>query len=218
MRPSTRCCVVQAVSMSMGASSPGPRFPPSALARALTVLLGTSQFNLSFILTQPYIVPPCRLDPSIRITYHPRVKKVSQSGFYSKTSNHVYSQQITVFNTKSISVEDVRIIDQVPVSEDEQIKVKLVSPTLTVSPSGGSESASKEKEKEREKAVQKVSVAKGVVAQWDGANEPDDDRDPKALGNNGKIKWVCAVPPQGKVNLVLQWEITAPVSTHIMGL
>jgi hypothetical protein len=118
-----------------------------------------------------------------------------------------------VFNTKSTSVEDVRIVDQVPVSEDEQIKVKLVSPALTVS-SGGSESASKEKEK----AVQKVGVAKGVVAQWDGADEPETDGDPKVLGKTGKINWVCSVPPQGKINLVLQWEVTALVSTHIMGL
>jgi hypothetical protein len=114
-----------------------------------------------------------------------------------------------------MQVEDIRIVDQVPVSEDEQIKVKLVSPTLTVGPSGGGDSASKEKEKEREKALQKVGVAKGVVAQWDGADDLQIDGDEKSLGKNGKINWVCCVPPQGKVNLVLQWEIMAPVNADV---
>ena len=82
-------------------------------------------------------------------------------------------------------MENLRIVDQVPVSEDEQVKVKVISPNLGVSetPSKGT---SKEKGKEREKMLQKVTVAKGVVAQWDGADEPLSDGDVSALGKNGK--------------------------------
>ena len=113
-------------------------------------------------------------------------------------------------------MDDVRIVDQVPVSEDEQIKVKLVSPALIVGPAAGGESVSKEKGKD--KALQKVNVAKGVVAQWDGTDEPETDGDAEALGRNGKINWVCSIPSQGKVNLVLQWEVTAPVNAAVVGL
>lgn len=112
-------------------------------------------------------------------------------------------------------MDDILIIDQVPVSEDEQIKVKLVSPALTVGPTAG-ESTSKDKDKD--KALQKLSVAKGVMAQWDGTDELETDGSAEALGKNGKVNWVCSVPQQGKVNLVLQWEVTAPLSATVLGL
>lgn len=155
---------------------------------------------------------PLGLDPSIRITYHPRVKKVSQSGFYTKTTNYVFSQRITIFNTKSTAISNVKIIDQVPVSEDSLITVKLLSPPLvapfsdsTLSSSGG-----------ELKVPPPVKVSSGVVVQWDGADEPGNDVE--GLGKDGKFYWVCAVPSQGKVNLLLQWEVTAPVRTDIAGL
>ena len=211
----TPCCKVQAAFTSTGASFPDPLSPPSVLARVSIVRLGTFHGNLQLPLTSTKPRTLYSLDPSIRVTYHPRVKKVSQSGFYTKISNHVYSQHITVYNTKTTPVEDVRIVDQVPVSEDEQIKVKLVNPVLTMgSLLGGGEGGSKEKEK----PAQKVGIAKGIVAQWDGTDEPRAEEDAKSLGKNGKINWLCSIPAQGKVNLVLQWEILAPVNADVVGL
>jgi hypothetical protein len=105
-----------------------------------------------------------------------------------------------------------------PVSEDEQIKVKLVNPALTVGPTAGEgTSSSKDKDKDKDKALQKLSVGKGVVAQWDGTDELETDG-MESLGKNGKINWMCSIPPQGKVNLVLQWEVTSPVTATVMGL
>ena len=112
-----------------------------------------------------------------------------------------------------MSADDILIVDHVPVSEDEQIKVKLVSPALTVVPTTAGESAST-----KDKALQKLNVAKGVVAQWDGTDEPEMAESTEALGKNGKVNWMCSVPPQGKVNLALQWEVTAPVNATIVGL
>jgi hypothetical protein len=104
----------------------------------------------------------------------------------------------------------------VPVSEDEQIKVKLISPALTAGPTGFGESASKDKD--IDKVSQKLSVGNGVVAQWDGTDEPPTDGDAEVLGKDGKIKWVCSVPARGKVNWILQWEVTAPVNAEVVGL
>ena len=62
-----------------------------------------------------------------------------------------------------------------------------------------------------------VSVASGgVVAQWYGADEEGVDME--ALGKDGKLNWVCAVPAQEKIGLVLQWGVVAPVKTTILGL
>ncbi|KAK7037567.1 hypothetical protein VNI00_011059 [Paramarasmius palmivorus] len=75
------------------------------------------------------------LDPSIRVTYHPRTtKKASKSAFVfgQKTVTLAYSQRITVQNTKPSTAENIKVIDQVPVSQDERIGVRLISPGLTI--------------------------------------------------------------------------------------
>ncbi|KAK7043145.1 hypothetical protein VNI00_008499 [Paramarasmius palmivorus] len=61
-----------------------------------------------------------------------------------------------------------------------------------------------------------VKVSEGVVAQWDGADDSSVDVD--ALGKNGKIDWLCDIPAGEKVNLTLQWEVSMPVKTQVVGL
>ncbi|KAJ6554999.1 hypothetical protein DFH09DRAFT_577671 [Mycena vulgaris] len=157
---------------------------------------------------------PLGVDPSIRITYHPVIKKLSRSGFYTKTATHVFSQRITVFNTKSIPIERLKIVDHIPTSQNTQIEVKLTSPTLTLpSDAGGSNI----KAPKNSSAPQVLSVAPGVKAQWDGVDEPDCAVE--SLGLDRKLNWICAVPSQAKINLALEWEVTvSPASAHVIGL
>ena len=159
-----------------------------------------AQFNL-------LILPS--VDPSIQIIYHPRSKKVIQSGIFNKTTNHMFSQRITIANTKTLPIENLKIIDQVPVSENSEITVKLDRPALRVPGEGfgcGGEP----------KVPPPVSVALGVVGQWHGADEAGVEVE--ALGKDGKLNWICAVPAQEKIGLVLQWEVVTPVKTAILGL
>ncbi|KAJ6455475.1 hypothetical protein C8R45DRAFT_881683 [Mycena sanguinolenta] len=165
---------------------------------------------------------PLGVDPSIRITYHPVIKKLSQSGFYTKTANYVFSQRITVFNTKSVPIARLKIVDQIPTSQNSQIEVKLVSPALTLptkdnnAPSGGS-SLLKGPKSNAPAAPQVLSVARGVVAQWNGVDEPDCEVE--SLGLDRKLNWVCEVAAQAKINLALEWEVTvSPASAKIVGL
>lgn len=60
-----------------------------------------------------------------------------------------------------------------------------------------------------------VTVSDGVVAFWKGADEPGCDLD--ALPKDGKLDWVCSMPAQGKLNLVLQWEVTTPLKADVLG-
>ncbi|KAJ7922929.1 hypothetical protein B0H13DRAFT_1980864, partial [Mycena leptocephala] len=160
---------------------------------------------------------PLGLDPSIRITYHPVLKTRSQSGFYTKTATHVFAQRIAVHNTKSVPIERLRIVDQIPVSQDAQIEVRLVAPALTLpAEGGGGTSKLSSMANTNAKAPQVMNVGKGVVAQWDGTDEPECDVE--ALGRERKVNWVCAVPAQGKINLALEWEVTAPASLQVVGL
>ncbi|KAJ6555010.1 hypothetical protein DFH09DRAFT_1365962 [Mycena vulgaris] len=173
-----------------------------------------SRSNVPAVSPQESFDCPLGLDPSIRITYHPVIKKLSQSGFYNKSANYVFSQRITVFNTKGVGIERLKIVDQIPTSQNTQIEVKLVSPALTLPADAGAGSSSV---KGPPKAPQVVNVAKGVVAQWDGVDEPDCEVE--ALGLDRKVNWICAVPAQGKINLALEWEVNvSPANAHVVGL
>ncbi|KAJ2923207.1 hypothetical protein H1R20_g13887, partial [Candolleomyces eurysporus] len=78
------------------------------------VVKNASEYTL---LRGPASVPEetfdCPLGPSIRVTYHPLAKKLSQSGFMfmSRTRNYVFSQRITVHNTKSLAIDNLAIVD-----------------------------------------------------------------------------------------------------------
>ncbi|KAJ7640718.1 hypothetical protein DFH06DRAFT_620450, partial [Mycena polygramma] len=173
-------------------------------ASEYTLLSGTASVYVdgSFIARSavPTVSPqesfqcPLGLDPSIRITYHPFIKKLSQSGFYKKSATHSFTQRITVQNTKNVSVEGLRIVDQIPASRHAQIKVALVQPPLALG-EGTVKGA----------AAQTVNVGAGIVAQWDGEEQ---DR---------RVSWVCTVPARGKVNLSLEWTVTvSPADARVI--
>ncbi|KAJ7713008.1 hypothetical protein B0H16DRAFT_1623171 [Mycena metata] len=162
---------------------------------------------------------PLGVDPSIRITYHPVIKNLSQSGFYTKSANYVFSQRVSIFNTKASAIERLKIIDQIPTSQNSQIEVKLVNPALTVptkDTSAGMNTINL-KAAAAKATPQIVTVARGVVAQWDGVDEPDCAVE--TLGLDRKLNWVCSVGAQAKINLTLDWEVSvSPASARIQGL
>ncbi|KAF7306479.1 hypothetical protein MIND_00439200 [Mycena indigotica] len=155
---------------------------------------------------------PLGLDPSVRITYHPVLKGRTQSGFYTKISTHTFSQRITVHNTKSVALRRLKIIDQIPTSQDSQIEVKLVNPPLSLPDNSIRNSVSNSDSEKQET----VSLGNGITAQWDGAD--DANYDPKTLGLERKLNFVCGVPAQQKINLLLEWEVASPARALVVGL
>ncbi|KAF8959135.1 hypothetical protein BDZ97DRAFT_2078234 [Flammula alnicola] len=150
---------------------------------------------------------PLGIDPTIRVVYHPRSKKVNHSGFTRKTCSYVFDQRITITNTKSSTIESLKILEQFPVSEDATIVVNLLNPGLII--------PQPNKKGEYAKA-EPVKVTAQVTAQWNGAE--DSETDPTLLGKDGKFSWDCSIPSQGKLNLTLSWEVVCPYGTDIMGL
>lgn len=65
------------------------------------------------------------------------------------------------------------------------------------------------------KTVPSVVVEDGVTAFW---HDPSDTGDIAALGKDGKLKWVCSLASQKKLNLLLQWEVSFPAQTVVIGL
>jgi len=137
------------------------------------------------------------------VTYHPRTTLVSETGFYTKSKKHSFTQRITVHNTKSVEVEGVKIRDNIPVSQEANLVVKLITPSLPLASTLTTSSS-----------ISSVEVEDGIIARWTVI----DDANTSALGKDGMLEWVCAIPALGKVNLLLEWEVTNNLETRIVGL
>jgi hypothetical protein len=113
------------------ASVYAPAFLPSALKRASTAQSG--KYNQTYISLNVHIsyhspnrLFQPRIDPTIRITYHPlsRNLKVNRTGFACQTCSYTFEQPI--------SVTSLKVFDQFPVFEDSTITVNLAAPPLVL--------------------------------------------------------------------------------------
>ncbi|KDQ13203.1 hypothetical protein BOTBODRAFT_33813 [Botryobasidium botryosum FD-172 SS1] len=154
---------------------------------------------------------PLGVDSSIRLTYHPRTTRASKSGFYTKTQTHAYAQRITVFNTRTQPVENVTVLAQVPVSQDSVITVKISKPALPPPAPGSNPGSAQQVLSDGPSGsgsgsgAGTVRVSPSVVAEWED-------------GQEGRLKWIAKLAPQEKLLLELEWEVSAPVGTSIVGL
>jgi hypothetical protein len=135
---------------------------------------------------------------------------MSRSGLMTltgKTTSYVFDQRITIFNTKSVPITGLKILDQIPVSDNSKIIVNLTNPPLILPGTN---------KKGPYLVTQAVAVGSQAVAQWKGADELDID--PSLLGKDGEIAWVCSISAQGTLNLLLSWEVVWPNGLHVVGL
>lgn len=124
-----------------------------------------------------------------------------------KTTSYVFDQRITIFNTKSVPITGLKILDQIPVSDNSKIIVNLTSPPLIL-PGANKKGPCL--------VTQAVEIGSQTVAQWKGADELDID--PHLLGKDGEIAWVCGISPKETLNLLLSWEVVYPNGSHVVGL
>ncbi|KAF4603111.1 hypothetical protein EYR38_003516 [Pleurotus pulmonarius] len=146
------------------------------------------------------------IDPSVRTTYMPLSKKTSSSGLINKTTTTVYSRQAIIRNTKSIPIENLKILDRIPISETSQINVKLISPALTLPPPPKMERSPSDNTSILDKAkgyqfkpikltgTLSLKLGDNVAVQWEGEDGE------VGTGRDGRLSWHCMIPPQGKCN------------------
>jgi len=72
---------------------------------------------------------PLGTDASVKVEYKPMKKVSDTQGLISKTHYDNIRREIRLTNTKSTEIV-VYVYEQVPLSSDEKIKVKLIAPDL----------------------------------------------------------------------------------------
>ena len=103
---------------------------------------------------------------------------MSRSGLMliGKTTSHVFDQHITVYSTKSVSIICLKILDQIPVSDNSKMVVNMTNPPLVLP---------QPNKKGLYTVPTAVTVGSQAVAQWKGADERDIE--PSLIGKDGEF-------------------------------
>ena len=69
------------------------------------------------------------VDPSVTVTYSKPVMKRRQTGVFHTEGSGVYTRVCTITNTKSNRALEGTVHDQIPISEDERLKLEVIQPS-----------------------------------------------------------------------------------------
>ncbi|KAL0944870.1 mucoidy inhibitor-like protein [Colletotrichum truncatum] len=133
-----------------------PKYKTAAFLKAkirngsrITLLKGAAGLTLDGTFMGRTTLPRCSagdvfslslgMDPAIVVSYPTVNVRRATTGFLSKENSSVYMRSITITNSRAAAGKPVSLLvmDQVPVSEDERLKVEIVAPKgMSVNGSG----------------------------------------------------------------------------------
>ncbi|KAJ9618321.1 hypothetical protein H2203_009239 [Taxawa tesnikishii (nom. ined.)] len=196
-----------------------PKLRPAAFLRAkitnpssaVTLLRGSMGITLDGAFLGNTILPRVEpaerfelslgVDPGIQISYpKPTMKRSTQGIIFNKESAQIFTRSVYVNNRKTTPVE-VRVLDQVPVSEDERLRIEVLVP--------------------RGLGRESEAVRAGVNAKGEkrGNGGKDDGKWGSAraeLKKNGEVVWDVRVEKGMGALLQLEYEARLPPSEAIV--
>jgi len=178
------------------------KYKPAAYLKArlknssrITILKGRAGLTLDGTFLGQTDIPRCSVgdtftlslgvDPAVKVSYpKPEVRR-STAGVFSKEESSVFTRIVTITNTRSAGGKPVNVvvIDQVPVSEDERLKVDLLFP----------------------KGL--AGAERGVAT---GGGDKDWGRATAVLKKNGEVSWDAVVNPGKSTKLALEYVVALP--------
>lgn len=162
---------------------------------------------------------PLGVDPAINVLYsRPGVRKNVSSGVFQKEDSCVYTRTVTLTNTKTVGGPiDLVISDQVPVSEDEKLKIDVLTPQGL---KGEGDRAVAWQAVENEAAAR--TSKRGSVYSLDGARGVvgRDEKWGKAVATfkkAGEVEWNVKLNPGKGVRLLLEYDTRFPSTETVVG-
>ena len=139
------------------------------------------------------------VDPSVHVSYgKPTMHRNKESGlfFSQKEDSSVFTRTCTIMNTKSNRVIEGVMLDQVPSSQDERLKVWILQPTDINGPGSMA------------KAGEGLTRDGRIESRWG-----------KAIATNtanGKIQWGFNIEPSRGGKFVLEYETRYPSGDSVI--
>lgn len=167
-------------------------------------------------------------DPAIKVVYTKPVVRRSQTGVFAKEGNSVFTRSVLITNTRSKDPLDGTVLDQIPVSDDEKLRVDVLQPkglrnegdhvldgvaaTVEMASRGSAVAQNNIKSNRDSSASSSSYDARSSV------KEEKWGRAVATLKKGGEIRWNLKLNPGQAVRLVLEYEARFPSSDSIVGL
>ncbi|KAK2759407.1 hypothetical protein FQN54_002885 [Arachnomyces sp. PD_36] len=211
-----------------------PKLRPAAFLRAritntssISLLRGKAGLTLDGTFLGTTTIPTCSpdaifslslgVDPGIQVSYAKPTVRRATSGFFNKEDCAIFTRVCRITNTKTTAVS-LAVMDQVPVSEDERLRVGILEP--------------KGLNKEGELVNVGAEVGTIAAATYGGANTSSSTSPAKGgkssdrswgkgtvvLGKGGNITWQLTLEKGKAVKLTLEYEARIPSGQKIVGL
>jgi hypothetical protein len=168
---------------------------------------------------------PLGVDPTISVSYAKPTVRRSQSGIFSKEDCEVYTRMATITNTKHNTAVELRVLDQVPISEDERLRIEVVSPRgLKLGgegvPAGMAAQNGNEGGDLSPAAKTRTSVYgdNGVKASGTGRDIGKWGSATATAKKDGEVNWNVKINPLRGCKLVLEYEATYPGGESVSGI
>lgn len=138
-------------------------------------------------------------------------------GVHKKYTHKTYNHQITIHNTRPTPIQNLHIIDNIPVSQDDRIEINLLEPDLSLPGAEGtsfqenvSVSENDHGDGQEEASSHGMQPKPRVTAQWDSDGDPNVDEN--VAGENGRVNWTVALDSQETITLALRYKMSYPES------
>ncbi|KAE9371437.1 hypothetical protein N431DRAFT_426097 [Stipitochalara longipes BDJ] len=168
---------------------------------------------------------PLGVDPAITITYPKPTVRRSQSGIFNKEDSNVFSRSVVILNTKPSAAIELTVLDQIPVSEDERLKIEILNPRGLKAggdgvPAGISSftglapvntgSNGKGTAKDVRASVYGIDGKEFKEGKWGSAIA--------SAKKGGEVSWNVKLNPGQGVRLVLEYEASFPAGETVVGV
>lgn len=171
---------------------------------------------------------PLGVDPAITISYPKPTVRRSQSGIFNKEDSNVFTRTVVIMNTKPNAAIEMTVLDQVPVSEDERLKIEITNPR-GLKPGGESVRTGTSAFAGLPPATTGLSAkgtAKDVRASvygvsGDGKELSKESKWGSAIATTkkgGEVSWNVMLNPGQGVKLVLEYEASFPAGETVVGV
>ena len=130
------------------------------------------------------------IDPNVLVTYEqPAVKRSSQGWPHTKDGG-VYRRTCTVTNTRPDRAIEGKVFEQVPVSEDDRLKIEVLQP--------------------KGLSREGIEVSSGVPLEDGKSDGKGWGHATASLGRDGEIMWQFKIGPGRGVRFVVEYEAKFP--------
>ena len=175
---------------------------------SITLLRGPAGFTLDGSFLGNTQLPHCSandtfslgfgVDPGVNVTYAKPSLKRRQSGVFAKENSGVYTRTCTIMNTRSSRAIEATVLDQVPVSEDDRLRVDVLQPAGLV----------------REGDM--TSTGTPPLQPGSKFTEEKWGRATACIRKNGEIAWKVTLEPSRGVKLGLKYETRFPSAETVL--